>query len=388
MKLGRLLGTLLSGLLLSGCASMGYYWQAVNGHLSLMQAARPIDDWLQDTQAPERLKTRLALAARMRAFAAEQLHLPDNPSYLRYADLQRPAAVWNVVAAPTLSLKAERWCFPVAGCVSYKGYFSEAQARQVAQGLQDQGLDAAVLAVPTYSTLGWLNWVGGDPLLSTFIGYPEGELARMLFHELAHQVVYVPGDTAFNESYATAVERLGGQQWLAQASDEVRAQFAAHETRRRQFRQLVLALRRELAELYGEPVSLLDEEPAAPDHRAAPPARTAAEHLQLLARKQAAFERFRQRYAELRAHWGGYAGYDTWVARSNNAALAALADYEDLTPAFEALFQQAGSWPRFHQAVQRLPRLTRAERRAALRALVPAVKAQTADRAQTAQTAQ
>ena len=368
MKHWRFLGALLCSLLLPGCASTHYYWQAVSGHLSLMQAARPIDDWLQDAQAPERLKTRLALAARMRAFAAQQLHLPDNPSYLRYADLQRPAAVWNVVAAPALSLKAQQWCFPVAGCVSYKGYFSEAQARQVAQELQAQGLDAAVLAVPTYSTLGWLNWAGGDPLLNTFIGYPEGELARIIFHELAHQVVYVAGDTAFNESYATAVERLGGQAWLAQAGDEVRAQFAVHEARRRQFRQLALALRRELAELYGEPANLLDEEPAAPDRRAAPPARSAAERQHLLARKESAFERFRLRYAELRAHWGGYAGYDAWVARSNNAALAAVADYEDLSPAFEALFHQAGSWPRFHQEVQRLARMPRAERRAVLRA--------------------
>jgi len=163
---------------------------------------------LQSDATPEALKERLRLAGRIRAFASQQLHLPDNPSYLSYANLDRPAAVWNVVAAPEWSLQPKQWCFPVAGCVSYKGYYDEAAAAQEAQQLAAQGLETAVQPVPAYSTLGWLNWAGGDPLLSTFIGYPEGELARLIFHELAHQVVYVAGDTAFNESFATAVERL------------------------------------------------------------------------------------------------------------------------------------------------------------------------------------
>ena len=128
--------TLLLSLLLTGCASLGYYWQSATGQLALMQAARPIEDWLQDAQAPARLKDRLALAARIRAFAVAELHLPDNPSYQRYAQLPRPAAVWNVVAAPALSLQPERWCFPVAGCVSYKGYFELAQAEAEAQALR------------------------------------------------------------------------------------------------------------------------------------------------------------------------------------------------------------------------------------------------------------
>jgi predicted aminopeptidase len=357
---------LLACLLLPGCASLGYYWQAVTGHLELMQAARPVDDWLQDPQAPEPLKQRLALASRIRAFAVQRLHLPDSQSYQRYVQLPRPAALWNVVAAPELSLQPQRWCFPVAGCVSYKGYYSEAAARQEAQALRTQGLDVVVLPVPAYSTLGWLNWAGGDPLLSSFLGYPEGELARLIFHEMAHQVVYASGDTAFNESFATAVERLGGAQWLAQASDEVRAQHAAQDARRRAFRQLALGLRRELAELYGETEALSQVNDAPRPAKIAP---AGAAREQLLARKQAAWAQFRERYAELRQGWNGYAGYDAWVERSNNAALAALADYEDLTPAFEALFHQAGSWPRFYEEVRRLARLPQAERHAALRGL-------------------
>lgn len=366
----RWLLVLLGGALLSGCASMGYYWQAVAGHLELMQAARPVDQWLADDRTSEKLKTRLALASRIRQFAVQQLHLPDNRSYLAYADLQRPAAVWNVVAAPELSLKPQRWCFPVAGCVSYKGYFNLEQAQQEAQMLRAQGLDVVVQPVPAYSTLGWLNWAGGDPLLSTFVGYPEGELARLIFHELAHQVVYVSGDTAFNESFATAVERLGGQQWLAQSSDEVRTQYASYDARRQAFRSLALDLRRELAALYGERTEQLSEAGEAAPSRDTPVTRSPEERARLLALKHAAFERFQQRYAQLKTSWGGYSGYDAWVARSNNAALAALAEYEDLTPAFEALYQRAGSWPRFYDEVRRLAGQSRQERHATLRRLI------------------
>ena len=183
---------------LSGCASLGYYWQSVSGHLQLMNAARPVQDWLGETGTPEKLKARLELAQRIRSFAVSELRLPENAGYRRYADLRRSAAVWNVVAAPALSLTLKTWCFPVAGCVGYRGYFDEQQARAEAARLQAQGLDVHVHGVPAYSTLGWMNWAGGDPLLSTFVGYPEGALASVIFHELAHQVVYAKDDTVFN----------------------------------------------------------------------------------------------------------------------------------------------------------------------------------------------
>ena len=204
-----------SALCLSGCANLGYYWQSASGHMRMLQAAKPVQEWLSDTQAPQRLKDKLALSQRLRAFATNELKLPSNPSYTRYADLHRSAVIWNVVAAPPFSLKLKPWCFPITGCVGYRGYFVEADAKAEAALLRKEGYEAATYPVPAYSTLGWMNWAGGDPLLNTFIGYPEGELARMIFHELAHQVAYARDDTMFNESFATAVERLGVQRWLA-----------------------------------------------------------------------------------------------------------------------------------------------------------------------------
>ena len=337
--------------LMSGCASLGDHAQSVGGHLRLMQAARPLQDWLADEATSPGLKDRLQLAARIRSFAVRELHLPDNRSYQSYAELGRPAALWNVVAAPEFSLQLVQHCFLVAGCVSYQGFFSEARAQARADALRARGLDVAVLPVPAYSTLGWLNWAGGDPLLSSFIALPEAELARLLFHELAHQVVYLPGDTGFNESFATAVERLGSQQWLAQAEPEVRAQAAQADVRRTQFRALAQALRRELAAIYGQ------AELPAPAMRAL---------------KAQAFERFRARMAERRSEWGRTTALDAWLAQANNASVGALAEYEDLAPAFEALFEQSGSWPRFYDAVRRLARLPREQRQAALQALSPA----------------
>ncbi len=352
--------TVSAALLLGGCSSAAYYWQSVSGHLSLMQAARPVDDWLHDTQTPAKLRERLALASRIRSFAVQALSLPDNTSYQRYADLGRSAAVWNVVAAPTLSLTLERWCFPITGCVNYKGYFNEADARREAAWLATQGLDVSVHPVPAYSTLGWMNWAGGDPLLSTFIGYPEGELARLIFHELAHQVVFVAGDTAFNESFASAVERLGGERWLnTQASEASRQDYARYDGRRQQFKALALGLRQELTALY---------------RAAEQPSPDSAERQ--LAAKQQALNAFKKRYAELRERWGGYPGYDRWVAQVNNASLGALADYEDLVPGFEALFAANDrDWPRFYAAVKSLAQESTQTRQLRLRQAVLAAAA-------------
>ena len=337
---------------LAGCADVGYYWQSVSGHLHLLNAARPVNDWLADTHTSAPLRTRLVLSQRIRSFAVTELQLPDNPSYRRYADLQRSAVVWNVVAAPALSLKLKSWCFPVAGCVNYHGYFSEAEAHREADELKTQGFEVSVYGVPAYSTLGWMNWAGGDPLLNTFISYPEGELARLIFHELAHQVVYAQGDTAFNESFATAVERLGSQRWLAtEAGDDARKAYAVFDGRRQQFRALALATRRELSVIYES------NKPFAQDSRAQ------------AALKMIAMERFRENYAQLRASWGGYAGYDPWVARANNASFGAQAAYDELVPGFEALFEREGkNWQLFYEATRQLASLPEAERHGALAA--------------------
>ncbi len=329
---------------------MGYYWQSVSGHVAVMSAAKPVKDWLGDAATPENTKRRLELSQRIRDFASRELLLPDNVSYRRYADLKRRAAVWNVVAAPQFSLTLHTWCFPVVGCVGYRGYYSEIDAKGEAEVKKADGLEVDVYGVPAYSTLGYLNWAGGDPLLSTFLHYPEGELARLIFHELSHQVLYVKDDTMFNESFATAVERLGGAQWLAQfGSEAARSEYAQFDQRRTQFRALTLATRKKLEAIYA----LAQQNNAVP------------------AMKVEAMRGFRQDYEQLKLQWGGYAGYDPWVAKANNASFGALAAYDELVPQFDALFhRQTGSsqerWFKFYAACKTLAAMPRQHRRDAL----------------------
>ena len=349
---------------LGGCASISYYWQSVTGHLQMVNAARPVQDWLGDAQTPEALRQRLALSQQVREFAVRELKLPDNASYHRYADLRRNAVVWNVVAAPEFSLTLKNWCFPIAGCVGYRGYFDEASARAEAAQLKAEGFETSVYGVPAYSTLGWMNWAGGDPLLNTFINYPEGELARLVFHELSHQVVYVSGDTMFNESFATAVERLGSARWLAErAAPKARDEYNAFNGRRAQFRALMLQTRRDLETIYQDDAP---ERKASRNGASDADANPAAQ----AARKAQAMQRFRDRYAALKVSWNGFSGYDNYVAAANNASLGAQAAYDELVPGFEALFEQQGrDWERFYAAVKRLADRSKNERRKELEAL-------------------
>ena len=332
-------------LCLSGCSNLGYYWQSVAGHLNVMGAAKPVDQWLDDASTPERLKSRLALTQRIRQYAVAELKEPDNPSYHRYADLHRSAVVWNVAAAPAYSVTLKEWCFPITGCVSYRGYFDQQQARAEAAELASEGYESNAYPVPAYSTLGWMNWAGGDPLLNTFIYYPEGELARLIFHELAHQIVYAKDDTVFNESFATSVERMGSALWLAtQASDAARNEYAEFDARRNQFHALALATRKRLEEIYETTGSAERD-----------------------ALKQAAMKEFREQYAQLRTSWGGdparYRGYDNWVEHANNASFGMQATYDGLEPEFEALFAREGrDWKRFYDEVKRLAALPKNER--------------------------
>lgn len=329
---------------LGGCADLRYLAQSVGGHLDVVHRARPVAEVQTDPQTPPDLAARLALSQRMRDFAVQELRLPDNASYRRYSELSRPAVVWNVVAAPPLSLTLKTWCFPVMGCVGYRGYYDRAQADALAATLQREGWEVSVYGVPAYSTLGWSNWLGGDPLLSTFIRWSDGELARLLFHELAHQVVYVSDDTMFNESFATAVERLGSALWLARYTDPAQREAqAAVELRRRDFKALTLQTRRQLAALYAGPGS--DE-----DKR--------REKAQLMAR-------MREAYAQVKAtRWGGFSGYDGWMASANNASLGVQAAYDELVPDFERLFErEQRSFERFYAAVRQLAALPRDERR-------------------------
>ncbi|MGE0315592.1 MAG: aminopeptidase [Lautropia sp.] len=334
--------------LLWGCQSagegLGYYWQSVAGHWALLRKAEPAAALIADPATDPALRGRLEVAQRIRRFAVDALDLPDNGSYRRYAALDRPFVIWNVVAAPELSLELEQWCFPVAGCVKYRGYYSEQAARDFAADLARRGHDVQVAGVPAYSTLGWFD----DPLLSTFIRYPDAELARLLFHELAHQVVYAKGDTTFNESYATAVERLGVARWLEAHGDAAaRDAWARYLSRRADFLALLERHRDTLRAIYAGPGT--DE-----DKRR---------------RKRETFEALRAGYRALRdGRWGGYRGYDRWFDQPlGNAHLGAIASYTRWVPAFEAIFaQQHGDFGRFHAEVARLAKMDVAERGALL----------------------
>lgn len=336
--------------LTSGCSTIGYYTHSATGHLSLLRASRPVPQWLQDEAAAPALKERLALSQRIRDYAVGELKLPDNASYRRYADLQRNAAVWNVVAAPELSLKLKTWCFPVVGCVGYRGYFDRARADAYAEDLRKEGgLEVSVYGVPAYSTLGALPGdFFADPLLNTFINFPEGELARLIFHELAHQVAYAKGDTEFNESFATAVERIGGARWLTErASQQARDDYAVFDMRRRDFRALTAKYRDKLDAVYKSEASDDDKRRL---------------KVEAMAAMRAEYEALK------RDKWAGFSGYDGWFARANNAAFGVLAAYNELVPDFERLFEKQGrDFPRFYAEVKRIAALPKDERRKILR---------------------
>ncbi|MBF5002792.1 aminopeptidase [Diaphorobacter caeni] len=369
--------SLLAASALGGCASssddstVGYYWQSFRGHMGIMGAAKPVQDWIDDPSLKPALRDRLALAQRARQFAIDALALPDNASYRRYAQLGRTAAVWNVVGAPPYSLKLHTWCFPVTGCIGYRGYFAEADAKAESERLARSGQEVSVYPVPAYSTLGYSNWLGGDPLLNTFIGWPEGDFVRLLFHELAHQVVYAEGDTAFNESYATAVERLGVEKWLSEhSSTKAKAEFAISEKRRAEFRTLTRDARAALAQVYDN---------GNPD--------TAEGSARLEAEKQRAMQSFHEAYARQRERWitedkvkpDQLTNLDRWVREANNAAFGAQGAYDDLVPAFIALFEQQGQdWRKFHAAVKTLAEQPKKERQTALNALMQSPQPQTA----------
>jgi predicted aminopeptidase len=341
---------LLAALATGGCSTLRYYAQAVGGHLEIVHRARPVSAWLADPATPLALRVRLELAERIRDFAVTALKEPDNRSYRTYADLQRGAAVWNVVAAPELSLTLKTWCFPVMGCVGYRGYYRQQGADAMASTLKAEGWETSVYGVPAYSTLGWTNWLGGDPLLNTFIAWPEGELARLIFHELAHQEAYADDDTTFNESFAVAVSRIGSRRWLREyGSAAARAEDAAATARQHDFRELTARTRAQLDALYASALPDADKR----------------------ARKAGIMAAMRADYAALKAgRWDGFAGYDAWFAHANNASLGVQAAYNELVPEFDRLFEhEGGNFTRFYAEVRRLAALPKAERRATLAAI-------------------
>jgi predicted aminopeptidase len=305
-------------LALSACGTVSYYSQAVGGHFKLMRARQPIDQLLADDTTNPELRRKLQTLVDARRFGNEVLLLPDNDSYSTYVETGRDAVTWNVVAAEEFSLDPKTWCFPVAGCVSYRGYFDPADAERYAADLATQGYDTSVGGASAYSTLGWFD----DPVLDTMLRGGDVRYVGTLFHELAHQVLYVKDDSNFNEAFATFVEQVGVRQWLQQRGEAERiASYDASLQRVEAFVQLLKQTRDELQALYAQE---LPQDSMRRD-------------------KQAVFERMRANYTVLKQSWGGFAGYDNWFKRElNNARLVAVSTYRRNVPAFHAMYDQAG----------------------------------------------
>ena len=351
----QLLACVLLAALLAGCSTT-YLWQAASGEYRVMRAREPLGRVIDDPRTSAQLRTRLELVRAARRFAIEELKLPDNKSYTTYADIKRPYVVWNVVAAPEFSLTPKEWCFPVAGCVAYRGYFKERDAQQFALEMRAQGYDAAIDPVPAYSTLGKFS----DPVLSSMLRYGDDALVATIFHELAHQLLYVQDDSAFNEAFATTVEDAGLERWLVhQGSPQRMQQFRTDTGRETAFVRLLGRTRARLARLYASGVA-----PA-----------------EMRARKR---ELFAELAGQIRA-WEGQRGDESppqgWSGPDlNNARVASVATYYDCVPGFTRLLAaEGGDLERFYAAARALGKMPRSERHARLCA-VSALKAAAAAR--------
>ncbi|WP_371316697.1 aminopeptidase [Pseudomonas gingeri] len=333
-------------LLLSACSSINYYSQLAGGQLSLLRAREPVAEVIADPSRDPKLREHLAQSQQARAFASEHLHLPDNRSYRLYADIKRPYVVWNVFATPEFSLTPQQHCFPIAGCVAYRGYYNQGAARGEAALQKQQGMDVYIGGVEAYSTLGWFD----DPIISSMMTWGDERLATLIFHELAHQRFYVKDDTEFNESYANFVEQEGTRQW--RAARGLPPAKVNDVVQKDQFIELVLQTRERLQQLYAQPLPVE----------------------QMRERKAQEFQRLRDEYQRMQAsQWGGDKRYDGWVnGPLNNAKLLPFGLYDQWVPAFAALFRQVnGDWPAFFTAVEKLGGLPVDERKAALRKLMP-----------------
>lgn len=350
MKMKPILALLLVTLLAS-CNTVYFYGQAVTGQLNILARRASIEKLIADPDTDAALKAQLEYILAVRAFAESDLALPVEDNFATYADVGNPYVVWNVFAAQEFSLDARNWCYPVAGCVSYRGYFSEEAARNYATDLSEEGLDVWVGGVAAYSTLGWFS----DPVLNTVINRDDYRLAALIFHELSHQVVYVPGDTQFNESFATAVEMEGLKRWLESSRDSAMAREVVETAQmekayREEFVALVQSYQPKLHDLY--------------DSGLAPDA--------MRAQKAALFDALRADYASLRQGWGSFNAYDAWFSEEiNNAKMNTVATYFNHVPAFDVLLAEAGGdMTAFYARVEQLSELSRVERHAALEALV------------------
>lgn len=330
-------------LILVSCENVAYYGQAARGQLGILLERQDIERTLADADTPSELRQVLEQIQEIRNFAEVELQLPVGGSYASFVELDQEHVLWNVFAAPEFSLDPMQWCYPIAGCVSYRGYFSEQAATRFADRLAARGYDVYTGGVDAYSTLGWFD----DPVFSVVFRRPAYQLAGLVFHELAHQLVYLPGDTTFNESFATFIEQEGVQRWLLGRNDLANAQLARQDGQRQaDFVRLVTEYRDRFAQVYASELSVAA----------------------MRAAKSALQEEMRSAYGVLRSSWGDYRGYDRWFDNSlNNAQLSTVASYNELVPAFSRLLDQSGGdLEAFYTAVRQLVDLDDAARRAAL----------------------
>lgn len=328
---------------LSACSTVGYYSQAVGGHFKLMRAREPIKDILADESTAPELREKLQTLVEARAFAAAELLLPDNDSYSTYVETGRKAVTWNVVAAEEFSVRPKTWCFPVAGCVSYRGYFDRAEADAYASTLIEENYDVSVGGASAYSTLGWFD----DPVLDTMLRGGDVRYVGTLFHELAHQVLYVKDDSNFNEAYATFIEQIGVRRWLAHRNQASRIPgYDAWLVRVEEFVALLKRTRVALQALFAQDIAVTvmrDE-------------------------KRKVFDTMQADYQALKKAWGGYAGYDNWFKRDlNNARLVAVSTYRRNVPAFYAMYEEANQdLATFYEIARQVSELPDQERQAKL----------------------
>lgn len=356
--LGLLLGVGVA-LVLSGCSTVAFYHQAVRGHSQILFGRTPIRNVIAHPQTDPTLSAKLALVLRLRDFAQSQLGLPAGKHYLHYADVKRPFVVWDIYAAPAYSLEAKTWWYPVVGSLSYRGYFHESKARDEAARLAARGYDVYVGGVDAYSTLGWFS----DPVLNTFIDREETDLADLIFHELAHQKLFLKGDTDFNEAFATSVAREGVRRWLTQQGDPERLRSWEEKTRRAdKFLELILNARRALELAYKAAPSLAARGPAGD-----PEACDAK--LEMKQSKAGVFHQLKAEYQALKRQWGDSNEFDAWFqAPINNARLNAEATYYELLPGFARLMSETGhDLEQFYAAVRKLEKLPKTERSAHVR---------------------
>jgi len=340
---------------LTGCGTVGYYAQAIRGQYHILHRQEPIARLLKNTNTAPVLRQRLELVLQLRNFAEQDLGLDANGHYLHYADLQRRFALWNVYATPEFSLEARSWWYPVVGRLEYQGYFDERKARQYAGRLAAKGYDVHVGGVPAYSTLGWFR----DPVLNTFVFADDLELADTLFHELAHQRLFVAGDTDFNEAMATAVAEAGVEQWLRSTGNTAAlASYQRAHAHKEQFVALVTGARDQLKKLYaraGGTARCTCVTPCGPD----------CVGQELRRRKEEALAGLRRDYEAMKQErWHGARDYDAWFGLPlNNALLNTVDTYYALVPGFRRMLAEApGDWPRFYRAAEALAKLSKKQR--------------------------